>query len=667
MKKLEHFIQKNTGKSISSKIAVTMAGTVGVFLILMGIISAFLTYSTSQNRLLEDVKQLALTASQRVSYEIEAYENVAIAFGLNQQISDPTVSVREKQDILNDWVEKYGMQRGNILDANGDSLFDGNNYSDRDYFQQALAGTPYISTPTVSRVTGELSFLISAPLYSQDGDSIIGVVYFAPDENFLNNIMSSISVSQNSRAYMIDKDGNTIAAADTERVGNENISQQASQDSSLSSLAAIHGQMTRGQTGSETYKDGSSTAVIAFTPVEKGDGWSLGITAPMSDFTRETTLSIIIVIAVVIVALAAAICLALGLAHRIGTPIRLCTERIDLLSQGDLSSPVPVVHAQDETGILAEKTKSIADTLHGIIENERYILGEMSKGNFRAKIENPGIYVGEFQEVRSSIETILQEMNRVLSQIRVSADQVSAGADQVSAGAQSLSQGSTEQASSVEELAASANEISDKIAKNTEDLTTMGNKAQQIGEETADSNQRMQDMLKAMSDINKSSGEVKKIIKTIEDIAFQTNILALNAAVEAARAGAAGKGFAVVADEVRNLASKSANASKDTTSLIEETLQAVERGRQIADDTAASLATVLGNVKGANDMMSSIVSNSQEQAQSISQITQGIDQISSVVQTNSATAQESAAASEELSGQAEMMKEMLSKFKISNE
>ena len=666
MEGITKFIRKNIGESIGGRIAVTMAGVVGVFLIFMGIISALLTYNTTKTRLLNDVKQLALTASQRVSYEIEAYENVAVSFGLNQQIADPAVPVREKQDILNEWVEKYGMQRGNILDRNGDSLFDGNNYADRDYFQKSLAGEAYISTPTISRVTGEMSFLISAPLYSQDGGSIIGVVYFAPDENFLNNIMASISVSNNSRAYMLDKDGNTIAAEDTQRVGNENISQQAAQNASLKELASIHGQMVSGQSGSQAYKDSGVSSVIAYAPVEKGDGWSLGITAPMSDFTRETMISIMIVIAVVIAALAVAICLALRLARTIGEPIRLCTARIDLLAQGDLSSPVPDVRAKDETGILAQKTRAIADTLHSIIENERYLLREMASGNFQVRIEKPAIYVGEFQEVRSSIENILEEMNRVLAQIHDSAEQITAGAEQVSAGAQSLSQGSTEQASSVQELAASANEISEGINKNTEDLSAVGNKAHQIADEAAESNQRMQNMLHAMSDINESSREVSKIIKTIEDIAFQTNILALNAAIEAARAGAAGKGFAVVADEVRNLAAKSADASKDTASLIERTLQSVERGKTIADETASSLEKVLSNVNEANDMMESVVQNSHSQAESVSQITQGLDQISSVVQTNSATAEESAAASEELSGQAEMMKGMIAKFKIAN-
>lgn len=381
-----------------------------------------------------------------------------------------------------------------------------------------------------------------------------------------------------------------------------------------------------------------------------------------TDLTRQSSYTVIIMAILTLMSFCVSMILAAFIARSISKPMEQCSDRLVSLSQGDLQTPVPLVNSEDETGILADATKELVDRLKSLIEEMTFLLGSIADGNLDVPYTRE--FTGDFVPLHTSSSKILDSLNDAFQMIDQSASQVDTGAEQVSMGAQALSQGATEQASSVEELAASINEISGQVKKNSDNAQEARKESERQGANLDESNRRMQDMMTAMENISSKSGEIGKIIKTIEDIAFQTNILALNAAVEAARAGDAGKGFAVVADEVRNLAGKSADAAKNTTALIEETIQAVESGTGIAALTADALKDVVESSHHVAELVELIAESSSSQADSISQVTLGVDQISSVVQTNSATAEESAAASEELAGQARMMKQMLDRFNL---
>lgn len=390
--------------------------------------------------------------------------------------------------------------------------------------------------------------------------------------------------------------------------------------------------------------------------MEKGDAASRRL-------SKESDNSIIRMVIIILATIILSVVITVFTTMRITNPLKDIQNASIALATGRFNASV-AYKSRDELGKLSESIRTMISNLSKYMDEICRDLERMSDGDL--DIKSNDTFLGDFSDVQHSINSLVTSLNDVIARIDETANQVTSGSEQVSAGAQALAQGSTQQASSVQELAATINDISHQVKRNADSSVEASQKARNVEDEMSKSNQQMQELIKAMEGISENAEKISKITKTIEDIAFQTNILALNAAVEAARAGSAGKGFAVVADEVRNLAAMSAAASQDTTALIGDTMDAVQNGVQIMDETAKAFEAAMEGVREVSTTIDNISDASAEQARSIEEVSVGVDQISSVVQTNSATAEQSAAVSRELSDQAAALKDLVSQFKLRN-
>ena len=430
---------------------------------------------------------------------------------------------------------------------------------------------------------------------------------------------------------------------------------------------SIYERILNGETYQHEIKLFDENYMATYTPIYDGNGIVKGALftgSPMKTMIANRNQAILIgIIAAVVMLCISGVITSIFVRNELANPISMVKNMAVEMEQGNLRNNPGITGKikKNELGELAESLSTAITILDSYVGDISNLMKEMADGNFghESQVE----YRGDFISIGESVDELKEKMKDVITSINMSADEVYSGSEQISSGADMLAEGTTRQAAASEELSASVAEISDHITLNAQDAEKAKELSNSSLQMVNDQNEQIGEMLQAMNNIETSAGEIGHIIQAIEDIAFQTNILALNAAVEAARAGEAGKGFAVVADEVRNLATKSAEAAKTTSSLISTCIEAVGNGSAIANNTAETMMKVMEITNETNGLIENIAQQTIKQSEAVRQVKSGIDQISEVVQQNSATAEESAASCGELNSQAMTLREKISIFR----
>lgn len=662
--------------SIKGKIIYTIGTLVVLTFVIIGIIIS----TFSKNQFTKNELSILENADNYIKSEVEKYftkyitmveqlatDQIAINLAETLRKGDNILSNQYHSDVEKTLIRSAGLDKDVILNTyiasiSGGTIVTHSRYippsdydiTTRDWYQAANLKASLVSEPYVDVQSGAQIVTISTPMYNSS-NKIIGVAAIDIEITKLNEMIANQKLG-NTGYYILLSKNNVVAAHKDESMIIKNLSE-------IGLSSNITNAVSNNNYDKIQYTNNGIKAYGGYSLIENA-GWKIISFMPESEFNANvnsiyTILLVVFIIAILIITIGI-----LFISNVITTPLKKLSIVTQQLAEGNLDVKLDV-KSNDEVGLLAE---SLTDLTARLKEYIKYInevtetLDKMSHGAL--KVELVQSYDGEFSKIKEALLNLSITFSRIIGDIYTSANEVSSASTQVAEGAQSLAVGSTSQASAIEQISTAITDVSAKIDRNAKDSTEAMIFFENVANEIRGFGANMDSMLAAMDEINASSNNIAKIIKAIEDISFQTNILALNAAVEAARAGQAGKGFAVVADEVRNLASKSSQAAKDTTSLIESSVRSVEAGVAISKNIAEALNNIVDKTLEVNQLIKNISTASNEQASVINSTATQIESIADTVHSSSATTEEIAASSEELSSHANSMNEMVRVFKI---
>lgn len=650
------FRKREAKRSLNWKILRSTTLNILILVVVCCAIMAMSMQSLANSILLDTLQPMARQSAKTVEANIHmlADRMMKIADDPRMHSDDAQTTQESRNEVLEEAAEIYELYTIALYDKNGKLLQGVGDAPDKlnETFFSFLQETDNLTTDSSTISQGKPGITMGMPVKENEETALYVVGVYKYDA--LNDVIDSINLGKHGMAYMVNREGIVTAHPDESLILEQSTLKELSHDNA-SSLSGV----TTGETGATEFTAEGQNILAAFSPV-RGTQWSLVIQIPKSDYNSLIQSAMIVAILSTLAVLVVSILLVLHLARSISRPVKHVTSRMLALSDGDLHTEIKHAHSKDELEVLTKTLDSTVESVNRYISDIQQVLTQIADGNLR--VEPQVDYKGDFALIRTSLRTIIQSMNETIAGFRSAAVRLADMSEELKGQSGQLHQASLEQNRSAEELVCEVSNVKEQLSGVSKSSSQTRTKTEEIVQRVQEANTRMASLSKAMDDISANAQEITKIAKAIEDIAFQTNILSINASVEAARAGLAGRGFAVVAEEVRQLASRSAEAAKNASDMVESTRTIIQTGVKLTAATAGSLADISSVSDEIGEITDHLVTAVQGQEGALAIMEERIDTISTITDHNLQNAEGTEQSSGLLAREAEALSAQVGKF-----